>query len=446
MRRHVLTLLLLGATLTGMVFLHAFQRERGFDRLVAEGDAALAQGDLAGAIEAFSGAVTLKPDAMVAYLKRGDAYRRRGEADLGLALRDLRRASVLDPTAAGPLEGLGDVYLARVQPGRAVDSYRSALAVDERSARVQYKLALALYESDRLDEAQRTLATTLQLDPRLAEAHYLRGLCYSRRHQWQDAHRSLQQALALTPSLIPAREEMSAVCRALGRQTEELSHLEALLALDPTRVEQYLGMGAAYARAGQTDRAISTLSQAATRFPEDSRVYVTLGRVWLEQAIANGDRVALSKGLEAWQQAGGLADEDSAMLTLIGSAYLRMREPRRALRYFDQATQVLPVDPSAHRQLAETAERLGLWSAAYDAQRKANVLAADSDTPPGRARLIKLGDLSLKMGDASAAHDWYQRARTSGASDAQLGSRLASATQAISKDQRLQDQQDQQDR
>ena len=32
-----------------------------------------------GAIEAFSGALALKRDSMLAYLKRGDTYRRRGE-------------------------------------------------------------------------------------------------------------------------------------------------------------------------------------------------------------------------------------------------------------------------------------------------------------------------------------------------------------------------------
>ncbi len=65
------------------------RREREFRRLIAVGDEAVASGQTFDAIEAFSGALTLKPDSMLARLKRGDTYRRRGE--FAAALRDLDR-------------------------------------------------------------------------------------------------------------------------------------------------------------------------------------------------------------------------------------------------------------------------------------------------------------------------------------------------------------------
>ena len=58
--------------------------------------------DVAEAIEAYSGALALRPDSMVAHLRRGDMYRRQGANEL--ALRDLRDASALDPTAPQPAE------------------------------------------------------------------------------------------------------------------------------------------------------------------------------------------------------------------------------------------------------------------------------------------------------------------------------------------------------
>src|SRR5262245_5891456 len=54
------------------------RKEREFRRLIAVGDEALATGETFNAIEAYSGAVALKPKSMLAYLKRGDTYRRRG--------------------------------------------------------------------------------------------------------------------------------------------------------------------------------------------------------------------------------------------------------------------------------------------------------------------------------------------------------------------------------
>src|SRR5687767_861623 len=73
------------------------RQEREFRRLIAVGDAAVAGGRTSEAIEAFSGAIALKPESMLPYLKRGDTYRRR--AEYSAALRDLRQASLLDPTA-----------------------------------------------------------------------------------------------------------------------------------------------------------------------------------------------------------------------------------------------------------------------------------------------------------------------------------------------------------
>jgi hypothetical protein len=92
------------------------RRERVFRQLIDRGDAALAKDDTFSAIEFFSGAIALKSDAMLGYLKRGQAYRRRQLLDLpphdrpqaakmdpasDAALRDLRRAAEIDPLAPG---------------------------------------------------------------------------------------------------------------------------------------------------------------------------------------------------------------------------------------------------------------------------------------------------------------------------------------------------------
>ncbi len=92
----------------------AARRERTFRQLIDRGDAALARDDTFSAIESFSGAIALKNEAMLGYLKRGQAYRRRQLLDLGprespqtekmdpaadAAIRDLRRATEIDPLA-----------------------------------------------------------------------------------------------------------------------------------------------------------------------------------------------------------------------------------------------------------------------------------------------------------------------------------------------------------
>src|SRR3970040_947172 len=98
MKRLLIVSVGLAALMVGVVVAwSAVRQEREFQRLIAAGDAALSAADTSEAIEAFSGALTMKPDSMLAHLKRGDTYRRRGE--LTAALRDLQDAATLDPSA-----------------------------------------------------------------------------------------------------------------------------------------------------------------------------------------------------------------------------------------------------------------------------------------------------------------------------------------------------------
>src|SRR5262245_32470845 len=112
----------------GVLAWTAVRQDREFQRLIAAGDAALAGDQTFTAIEAFSGALALNADSMLAYLKRGDTYRRRGE--LTSALRDLRMASALEPTAPRPVELLGDVNAAMGRYERAIEDYHRFITLD----------------------------------------------------------------------------------------------------------------------------------------------------------------------------------------------------------------------------------------------------------------------------------------------------------------------------
>lgn len=437
MRRHLLTAFAIAAVVAAVLALTRVQREREYQQLIQDGDLALVRHDIAAAIEAFSGASTLKPDAMLAYLKRGDAYRRKDEIDS--ALRDLRKAANLDPTAPGPQEALGDVYLVRGAESlpNAIKSYQRSLTLDERSARVQYKLALAYYRSNQPRAAFLAATQAKQIDPQLAAAHYLLGLSLVAMGELSDAHRELQQALTYDPTLTPAREELAEVCRLLGSSTEEIGHLWALVRAEPTRADRHLALGRAYARVGRTDQAVETLSRATEQFPRNPQVFIALSHVWLEHAIATGDPVAIQKGLEAARQAGSSGTQDSSIQMLTGQAWLRANEPRRAMRLFEQATSELPVDPAAYTHLADAAEQLRLWTAARNALRHADALASDERTSAtARTRLLRLGNLSMKIGDFEDARQSFLRARQ-GPNDMLAANRLAAAEQAIAKESPL---------
>jgi tetratricopeptide (TPR) repeat protein len=402
------------------------ERERAYRQLIADGDAAMAASNTSAAIEAFSGAITLKADAMLGYLKRGQAYRRRGE--FVAAIRDLRRAAEIDPSAPRPLEELGDAYLADTphRYGAAAERFEQYVKLDNRAPRVLYKLAFARYNEGHAAAAIDALQRALALDDRFAEAHYLLGLCHRDAQQPEAARRALEQAIALQPTLLQAREQLAELYATLGKTESRLTQLERLTALDPAPSRD-VALGLAYARAGQPERAVLTLGRAAERYPDYPYAYVALGRVWLEIAQTRNDRVALSKALGALEGAVG-SDDSSEALTLFGRALLLTRDEETAARMLQDATRKKPVDPLAFFYLADAAERLGHYAVARQALLDYAVLRGDDDDPRRRsAESARLGDLSLKMSEPAAAATYFLKAAEHGNGDATLLARAADA-------------------
>jgi tetratricopeptide (TPR) repeat protein len=377
------------------------ERERSYRQQIAEGDASLARDNSFAAIESFSGAITLKPDAMLGYLKRGETYRRRGE--FVAAIRDLRRASELDPTATRPLEELGDAYLADTphRYGSAAERYEQYVRLDNSAPRVLYKLAFAKYHEGRTDAAIDAARRALVLDDKFAEAYYLLGLCYRDTQQPDAARKALEAAVQLQPTLHHAREELADLFGALDRVEDRLNQLEVLTALDPGPSRD-VALGLAYASAGQTDRAVTTLARASERYPDQRYTYVALGRVWLEIAQARNDRVALSKALGALEGAVGSEDSSEA-LTLFGRALLLTSDAETAERMLMDATAKQPVDPLAFAYLADAAERQSHFSIARQALIDYEVLRGDGDPRQRTLHATRLGDLSLRMNEPAAS-------------------------------------------
>src|SRR5438874_6093825 len=240
MKRGIVGVLVLVATAVGAAL--AYQtaaRQRDYRTLLRRGDAALAEDQTFGAIEAYSGAIALRPDAMLAYLRRGETYQRRADrGDFDAAAKDFRAAASLDATATRPLEALGDVLYQLQRYDRAAEAFTSYLKLDDRSARVSHKLAVAQYRAGDLDAALTAVNEALRLDDRLADAHYLRGVCL--REQWRltEAVPALERAVTLSPGLIPAREELVDLYDGLGRDADEIEELQMLALLDRDHVER----------------------------------------------------------------------------------------------------------------------------------------------------------------------------------------------------------------
>jgi tetratricopeptide (TPR) repeat protein len=413
MKRTAVAALVVSVVLLAVLAWQALGRQREYRRLVAEGDRALAAGQTFVALENYSGAIALRNDLMIAYLKRGDTYRQRGED--GEALRDLRTAARLDPTATKPLEELGDVNATLERYERAADSYESFLKLDDRSPRVLYKLALARHRLGHTQAALAPLRQALSIDDRFAPGHYLLGVCLHALNQLPDATVALERAVRLDPGLSAAREELAAVYTDTHRDRDAVNQFEALAALEPSRPEWLIPLGLAYGRTGRSDLAVMTLRRVVEEYPQNEQVYVAIGQVWLDAAEAARDRVALNKALEALERVAHRSPPDPWALTLLGRAEWLAGDAATAERTLEQATSQFPIEPIALLQLAVVAERAGHLASAREALARYTALSGDGLPPPDRA--MHLGDLSLRLNEPAAAAAWYAKAAERSGSD-----------------------------
>jgi tetratricopeptide (TPR) repeat protein len=398
-------------------------RDRQYRRLIEAGDGALTSGQTFLAIESFSGAIALKPASMLGYLKRGETYRRHG--DLAAAVRDLRKASVLDRAATRPLEQLGDVHFAQGQFARAADRYQAYLRLDDRSPRLLYKRGLALYANGNAAAAVTPLRQAVHLDERFAEGYYLLGICL--RAQWQqpEALWALQRAVRLAPGLMPARETLADLFNDLNRQSDRIEQLDALAALEPDRTDRYVALAMARAESGRTDMAALVLRRAAERRPDDMRVYTAIATVWLRIAAAQNDPGALARALDATRTIIAHGEPTPADLLLHGRALLLSGNAAGALPALRAAIAQLPVDPAAYEALATAAESADRLLEAKDALERLRLLARDERADA--ALCGRIAALALRLKDPGDAVRWLDRAVRATPHDAALLPRLAEA-------------------
>jgi len=409
----LLTLLAVGAALV----YQTAARDADYRALLGRGDAALRDEQTFTAIEAYSGAIALRPDSMLAHLRRGETYRRR--ADLESAARDFQTAAILDAMATRPLEELADVRFLQQRFHRAGEIYEQALRLDDRAARVNYKLALTRYRDGRPEAALAPLDAALRLDDQMTNAYYLEALCFRDQHRPVDAQRALEKAVALSPGLVAAREELADLYGSLGRRGDQLEQLQVLAGLDRTHVGRQIAVGLAHAqwaadpretaakRAGHADLAVLTLGAALERMPDQPQIYSALGRVWLDISQTRSDDVALRKGLEALERAVLGHDATSEALTLYGRALVLSGRTDLGERALQQATQRSPVDPAAFLHYADAAEQQNHVETARQALLQYAALVGDDQAFPRRA--ARIAALSLKMNDRPTAAVWLAR-------------------------------------
>ena len=332
------------------------------------------------AIGAFQQAIQQDPHFALAYAGLGEAYWRQFELQsrsesVELAQKACQRALAINDLLAPVHVTLGLVRLGAGRAEEAMGDFQRALALEPGSAEAQLGLAKAQVAVGRLGEAEATYRKAIDRKPSYWGGYNDLGVFFVHHQRYAEAVAPFSKVIELTPDNPRGYSNLGAVYLYMDRTVEAESMLQRSVAVSPTP-EALSNLGALQFSGGRYRDAARTLERAATRAPNDYRVWRNLAAAYF------------------WT----LGDREKARATY-----------EHAVELAEKESQVNPQDPGLQLRLADCLSHLGKAAEARSRLKQALARA------PADAGLMALaGTVFEQLGDRPRALEWISRAVGSG--------------------------------
>jgi tetratricopeptide (TPR) repeat protein len=221
------------------------------------------------------------------------------------------------------------------------------------------------------------------------------GRAALRRGELDDAAKSLDQALALNPRRVEAYVLRSAVYAARKQYKDGIALMRKAQALSPADPEVLTALGSQLVLSGDVAAGVPLLQQVVAKEPARYDAQLLLGHHW----HAQGKWPEAISALEAYfaHRPAALATEDARHSIDLADAYLRFRQPDKALGLFEAAVKEKKTDLRA---------RIGVaWATAAIDCRRARPLLRDLEPVADQHPEVLLvdGQCALALGDVGGA-------------------------------------------
>jgi len=162
---------------------------------------------------------------------------------------------------------LGTWFDGRHQYGCAAEAYRSAVNLDPSSARTLYLLGASLYSSGDMSGAVGALQQSVTLSPGVLAPHLKLAAALEQLRRQEDARSEWEAALKIAPRSIAALDGLSQHLIAAGNYGAAIS----VLRFAPSNESLILDLAQAYGKSDMLSEASETLTKALIADPSRSR-------------------------------------------------------------------------------------------------------------------------------------------------------------------------------
>ena len=225
--------------------------------------------------------------------------------DFAAAQRELSEAQALAPKDPAAWVLLGDLSQARGRLDEALEFYRKAQAMGERSVDLSVGLGSAENKKGELAQAREELLAAVESEPDNAEAHYNLAVVLERGGDPGKAEKEYRLALRYNPRDNLSYGNLGSLYQKQGRKTEAAEALLGALKIKPDDSVALYDLGAVYMDAGREQDAVGLFEKVARQADGDA---AARGQSWLALArirVLQGSKKEAEKCLGEAVRLGG---------------------------------------------------------------------------------------------------------------------------------------------
>jgi tetratricopeptide (TPR) repeat protein len=209
-------------------------------------------------------AVRSLDNSALAHLMKGVDLENAGR--LEQAIGEEEEAVRQDPKLAQAYANLIGLYGRTGQAAEVEKAYRATVAINPNLPQSHYDYGVFLSTQQKYAEAERAFRKALESSPNYAEAHSNLGAMLERRGDLRGAEKQYQLAIENKPNFRQAQYQMGHLLLMEHKPAEAIAHLSQTLTPEDQDTPRFmLGLGVAYAEAGDFSSAHRYLDQAAQR-------------------------------------------------------------------------------------------------------------------------------------------------------------------------------------